>query len=105
MFLLHKYHCVTPLRRGRRQVLVCELWQGFERRCNCLCNILRGPCACRLDSSSLHLRRNRSAFTDIGAVPFSYKSPMALKRAWTALAVGHRSVEAKVESVILYVVG
>ena len=51
------------------------------------------------------MRRDRSAFTDIGAVPFSYKSPMALKRAWTALAVGHRSVEAKVESVILYVVG
>jgi len=63
------------------------------------------PCACRLDSSSLHLRRDRSAFTDIGAVPFSYKSLMALKRAWTALPVGHRRVEANVDSVILYVVG
>ena len=81
MFLLHKYHCVTPLRRGRRQVLVCELWQAFERRYNCRCNILRGRCACRLDSSSLDLRRDRSAFTDIGAVPFSCQSPMALKRA------------------------
>jgi len=51
------------------------------------------------------LRRDRSAFTDIGAVPFSYKSLMALKRAWTALPVGHRRFEANVDSVILYVVG
>ena len=27
-----RYHCVTPLTRGTRQVLVLELWQGTENR-------------------------------------------------------------------------
>ena len=25
-----RYHCVSELTRGTRQVLVCELWQGTE---------------------------------------------------------------------------
>ena len=32
VFLSHKYHCVSPLTRGTRQVMVCELWQGTENR-------------------------------------------------------------------------
>ena len=30
IFLSHKYHCVSELKRGTRQVLVCEIWQGTE---------------------------------------------------------------------------
>ena len=30
VFPSHKYHCVSELTRGTRQVLVCELWQGTE---------------------------------------------------------------------------
>ena len=30
VFLSHKYHCVSELRQGTRQVMVCELWQGTE---------------------------------------------------------------------------
>ena len=30
VFLSHKYHCVSRLTRGTRQVMVCELWQGTE---------------------------------------------------------------------------
>ena len=30
VFLSHKYHCVSELTRGTRQVMVCELWQGTE---------------------------------------------------------------------------
>ena len=30
VFLSHKYHCVSQLTRGTRQVVVCELWQGTE---------------------------------------------------------------------------
>ena len=29
-FLSHKYHCVSELTRGTRNVMVCELWQGTE---------------------------------------------------------------------------
>jgi len=30
VFLSHKYHCVSELTSGTRNVLVCELWQGTE---------------------------------------------------------------------------
>ena len=30
VFLSHKYHCVSELTRGTRNVMVCELWQGTE---------------------------------------------------------------------------
>ena len=30
VFLSHKYHSVSELTRGTRNVLVCELWQGTE---------------------------------------------------------------------------
>jgi len=30
VFLSHKYHSVSTLTRGKRNVLVCELWQGTE---------------------------------------------------------------------------
>lgn len=32
VFLSHKYHCVSELTAGTRQVLVCELWQGTENQ-------------------------------------------------------------------------
>jgi hypothetical protein len=31
LFLSHKYHCVSPVTRGTRNVLVAELWEGDER--------------------------------------------------------------------------
>ena len=39
LFLSHKYHCVSPVESGVRNVLVAELWEGDERipedgRCN-----------------------------------------------------------------------
>ena len=48
VFLSHKYHCVDPVTSGRRQVFVCEWWEGLERRCRCRCTIPWGPCWCGL---------------------------------------------------------
>merc|ERR1711924_327646 len=48
VFLSHKYHCVDPVMHGRRQVFVCEWWEGLERRCNERCMIPWGPCWCGL---------------------------------------------------------
>ena len=31
LFLSHKYHCVSPVESGVRNVLVAELWEGDER--------------------------------------------------------------------------
>ncbi len=31
LFLSHKYHCVSPVESGTRNVLVAELWEGSER--------------------------------------------------------------------------
>eukprot|EP00931_Biecheleriopsis_adriatica_P060529 TRINITY_DN36366_c0_g1_i1.p1 TRINITY_DN36366_c0_g1~~TRINITY_DN36366_c0_g1_i1.p1 ORF type:complete len:314 (-),score=40.58 TRINITY_DN36366_c0_g1_i1:303-1244(-) len=33
IFVSHKYHCVQPVRKGERRVLVLELWRGPE--CGC----------------------------------------------------------------------
>jgi len=86
IFLSHKYHCVEPVTRGTRRVLVTELWQGLERRCNQRCDIPWGPCACRLDDSRLYVRHRKGDFVDFASVPFSYKSPQALKLAWGRFA-------------------
>eukprot|EP00434_Breviolum_minutum_P010356 symbB.v1.2.009137.t1/scaffold577.1/size258142/12 len=37
VFLGHKYHCVNPVTKGRRRVLVVELWAGTERCCGHRC--------------------------------------------------------------------
>lgn len=46
VFCSHKPHCVAPVSRGCRQVLVCELWEGDEKPCPHRCERRRGgPCA------------------------------------------------------------
>ena len=47
IFLSHKYHCVAPVTAGRRNVLVCELWEGLPRICPQRCSDAFGPCYCR----------------------------------------------------------
>ena len=44
IFQSHKYHCVEPVRRGKRVVLVIELWDGEERRCAHRCERRAGVC-------------------------------------------------------------
>ncbi|KAL1504860.1 hypothetical protein AB1Y20_008630 [Prymnesium parvum] len=63
LFLSHKYHCVTPVRSGRRSVFVSEIWDGVERRCPCRCNDPWGPCLCRFEK--LYLRHTPVAFEQI----------------------------------------
>lgn len=48
VFVSHKYHCVQPVRSGRRQVLVAELWAGIERRCAHRCEHHEGQCPVNL---------------------------------------------------------
>ena len=43
-FVSHKYHSVQPVTRGRRAVLVCELWHGPERDCAHRCSKRVGHC-------------------------------------------------------------
>jgi hypothetical protein len=43
-FVSHKYHCVAPVTRGRRNVLILEFWQGEERRCAHRCTQHFGEC-------------------------------------------------------------
>ena len=85
VFLSHKYHMVSPVTSGTRKVLVCELWDGLERRCNCRCDLPWGPCNCGLDSSSLYRTRDERRFVELAAVPFSRNTPLPVKYAWTAM--------------------
>ena len=50
LFQSHKFHCVSPVTSGRRQVFVCELWEGLERRCPGRCQTPWGPCYCKLNA-------------------------------------------------------
>ena len=51
VFCAHKYHRVSPVTSGRRQVLVVELWDGDERQCGHRCPHHRGDCHFRDDAS------------------------------------------------------
>ena len=51
VFVSHKHHCVTPVTRGTRRVLVCELWNGVERTCAHRCEHHDGECPVTLDAS------------------------------------------------------
>jgi hypothetical protein len=44
VFVSHKYHRVTPLRRGVQKVLVVEFWSGEARECGHRCDVPRGEC-------------------------------------------------------------
>eukprot|EP00931_Biecheleriopsis_adriatica_P092625 TRINITY_DN66416_c0_g1_i1.p1 TRINITY_DN66416_c0_g1~~TRINITY_DN66416_c0_g1_i1.p1 ORF type:complete len:325 (-),score=50.80 TRINITY_DN66416_c0_g1_i1:193-1128(-) len=44
IFVSHKYHCVKPISRGERRVLVVEFWRGPARHCPHRCNVLQGRC-------------------------------------------------------------
>jgi len=48
VFLSHKYHNVTPVTKGKRTVLVLELWEGPERTCAHRCGSME-PCDYTLD--------------------------------------------------------
>jgi len=52
LFLSHKYHNVEPVTRGRRRVLVAELWRGPEKTCAHRC-LTTGPCGHDLARSQL----------------------------------------------------
>lgn len=44
VFVSHKYHCVTPVTRGERRVLVLEFWRGPARRCPHRCAARQKSC-------------------------------------------------------------
>ena len=58
LFVSHKYHNIEPVRRGKRVVLVAELWDGPERRCAHRC-LGRGECNYTLTRSQVaHTAQN-----------------------------------------------
>lgn len=44
LFLSHKYHCVSPVTSGRRNVFVAEIWEGAPGTCNCRREARVGDC-------------------------------------------------------------
>lgn len=99
VFVSHKFHCVSPVTNGTRQVFVCELWEGLERRCPRRCNMPFGPCSCRLDA--LITRLDEDSRTNLAEVPFTRNTPVAIKHAWTAmrrLRAGTRTAKTRVSA-------
>lgn len=95
VFVSHKYHCVSPVSRGLRRVLVAEIWEGVERRCPGRCHVPWGPCNCLLEPENLHVLRRDGpvqltatptfAYTPLADVPFSRSTPLLVKKAWTRM--------------------
>lgn len=53
VFPSHKYHCVQPVVRGCRKVMVMELWYGEDRSCAHRCMQPTGVCGYTLGQSYL----------------------------------------------------
>lgn len=51
VFVSHKYHSVSPVTAGERQVLICEIWAGPERTCAHRCEQHTGDCPVTLGLS------------------------------------------------------
>ena len=62
IFVSHKFHCVSPVTAGRRQVLVMELWEGVERECAHRCERHTGYCGHTARASFW-----RRALSDLGS--------------------------------------
>ena len=55
VFVSHKYHTVSPVTRGTREVLVMELWRGPVRHCPHRCLKPEGECTYRGDEAECEL--------------------------------------------------
>eukprot|EP00966_Prymnesium_polylepis_P003588 81836-Prymnesium_polylepis.1 len=64
-FVSHKYHCVTPVEWGERNVLIFELWRGEPRTCAHRCEQPLGRCA-HVAHSAEQLRRCADATRNPG---------------------------------------
>ena len=61
-FVSHKFHCVSKVTAGQRNVLVMELWEGEERACAHRCERHRGHCSHTTRASFW-----RRALSDLGS--------------------------------------
>jgi hypothetical protein len=59
VFQSHKYHCVSPVTSGRRNVFIAELWEGLPRRCPRRCTDPWGACYCAFRPPELYQRHDR----------------------------------------------
>ena len=58
LFLSHKHHGVAPVTAGRRNIVVCEFWEGLARRCPQRCDQHWQPCHCKYKASSAYAMRS-----------------------------------------------
>ncbi len=59
VFVSHKYHCVSPVTRGERHVLVIEFWRYPDRFCGHRCELLSFDRICVRDAWSKQVMMRR----------------------------------------------
>jgi len=64
VFQSHKFHCVTPVESGKRQVFVCELWEGLPRNCPKRCSDPWLPCYCMHEPVALYQNHSEERYYD-----------------------------------------
>lgn len=66
LLLSHKWHSVTALTAGKRNVLVSEIWEGLPRRCPQRCDQPWLPCMCRHARTAMYARADPAAACSVG---------------------------------------
>ena len=59
IFQSHKYHSISPVTWGRRNVFIAEIWEGLARRCPRRCTEPWGACYCAFRPPELVYRHDR----------------------------------------------
>lgn len=57
VFVSHKYHCVSQVTAGRRNVMVLEFWYGAERQCPHRCERFGGEICCKDPGQEVYTRQ------------------------------------------------
>lgn len=57
VFVSHKYHCVSQVTSGRRNVMVLEFWYGAERQCPHRCECFGGEICCKDPGQEVYTRQ------------------------------------------------
>jgi len=65
-FLSHKYHGVSRVEAGRRNIIVAEIWEGLPRICPQRCDQPWLPCYCSYAPFTLYERHARGAYVKTG---------------------------------------
>lgn len=99
LFVSHKYHCVTPVTRGERHVLVVEFWRHPKRTCGHRCEVV-GAVRCPREPLSSHPALASEKIPSQFSAQFSAGSPQHPKMFFPQLPMRLGNVSAPDDGIV-----